>query len=598
MTGRSLFATFLIWAMGSLSVGVAQSPAQPPLGISVLDCQLAQPGATPGDPFQPFAVSEALRGKKALVLIFVEPHCPVCANYLSSLEKLMVPFKDEGVAWALVDASYQPSQKQVIANRPASLKIPYLFDENNQWAEKLKVDRVPCAIVADGGGKVRYRGRIDDQFAPGIARSKATQRDLAEAIQAVVTGKEVARPWTDTAGCLRTVAKTEKKSVPVAEMTWAGGVAKTIQTRCQGCHRPGEAGPFPLMTYQDTVAWADMIREVVEKKVMPPWHADSPPGHFVNDRRLTDLERNNLITWIDAGCPEGDMSRAPANPTYETGWRGGKPDKVFTMSREVSVPASYLFGAVGMPYQYVLSDETVDEDRWVKTIEVRPDQRAQIHHIIVFIIPEGKSFQETLRGGGDGFGGAMLGAYVPGDFPINYPEGMGKKLPKGAKLLFEMHYTPNGKAVVDRSSVGVTFTKEKPKHEVRTRSIANPRFRIPPGDPNHEVKSASRFDKPAVILSYSPHMHLRGKDFAFHLVNADKTRTQLLSVPRYDFNWQESYHLAKPLRVEKGQTIECIAHFDNSPGNPANPDPKKEVRWGEMTWDEMMIGFIDYYYES
>lgn len=588
----------MFFCLAGVSTLVASEP-QPPLGTSLLEMKLTEPGKDATQPGKEFSAAEVLRDKKALVLLFVEPHCPVCANYQSVIDRMMVQFKDMGVAWAVVDASFESTPESVIANRAeTSWKIPYLHDPKGKWADRLKVDRVPCVVVADSGGKVRYRGRVDDQFAPGIARAKANTRELDEALRAVLDGKEVVKAWSETAGCLRTITRTEKKPVPTAEMTWAGGIASIIQNKCQGCHRSGEAGPFVLMGYKDALAWSDMIKEVVQNKVMPPWHADSKPGHFVNDRRLEEVERQNLIAWVDAGCPEGDMTKAPANPKYETGWRAGKPEKVFTMGREVKVPASYLFGTMGMPYQYVLSEEVVAEDAWVKTIEVRPDQRAQIHHIIVFIIPEGEKFPDILRKSDDSFGGAMLGAYVPGDFPIVYPEGMAKKLPKGAKLLFEMHYTPNGKAVSDKSSVGVTFTKEKPKYEIRTRAIGNTRFRIPPGESNHMVKSATKFDKPAVILSYSPHMHLRGKDFSFDLVNKDKTRVNLLSVPKYDFNWQESYLLAQYQKVQPGQVIECIAHFDNSANNPANPDPKKEVRWGDMTWEEMMIGFIDYYYEK
>ncbi len=589
--------TLLFLCLGGLAIAADSPLTQPPLGTSLLDLKLFAPNKETNKPADEFSAAHTLREKKALVLIFIEPHCPVCVNYQAAVEKMMVQFKDDQVAWAVVDASFEATAEEIASHRAdTSWKIPYLHDPQGKWAERLKVDRVPCAVVADSGGKVRYRGRIDDQFAPGIARSKANTSELASALRAVIDGKDVAQAWTETAGCLRTVAR-PKKLVATAEMTWGGGVAAIIQNKCQGCHRPGEAAPFGLMNYKDAVAWADMIKEVVQNNVMPPWHAESKPGHFSNDRRLNEAEKKNLLAWIDAGCPQGDMAKAPANPNHETGWRAGKPDQVFTMGREVKVPASYLFGAMGMPYQYILGAETIKEDCWVKTIEVRPDQRGQIHHIIVFIIPEGAKFPDVLRSGPDSFGGAMLGAYVPGDFPIVYGEGFAKKLPKGAKLLFEMHYTPNGKAVVDRSSVGVTYAKEAPKHEVRTRSIANNRFRIPPGDANHEVKSATKFHKPAVIMSYSPHMHLRGKDFAMDLIDTDKTRTGLLRVPNYDFNWQESYHLAKFLRVQPGQVIECTAHFDNSANNPANPDPKKEVRWGDMTWEEMMIGFVDYYYE-
>lgn len=598
-TGNTMLRKLFVYtALMICCSPIFSADPKPPIGSSILDGKLPEPSAK-----SDFVFAEALRGKKAMVLLFLEPKCPVCQNYVPSIQRMGVRFKEDGVVWAAIDTTYENTPEEVASHaKELALGMPVLHDKDLTLTRKLAVDRVPCVVVTDAGGKVRYRGRIDDQFAPGVMRKSPTTNELVDAIKCVIDGKEVQNSYTTTAGCLITYHDKTRKAAPGAP-TWAGDVASIIYSKCQGCHRAGEAGPFPLTSLKETLAWTDMIREVVQNKVMPPWHADNAVGHFVNDRRLSEKELKTLIEWIDADCPEGDMTKAPAAPTHELGWRMGKPDKVYRMSKEVKVPAHYLFGAVGMPYQYIIGDEEVTEDRWVRAVEVRPDQRAQIHHIIVFVLPPGAKFPEAFQGGGgrrgnpDGFGAMMLGAYVPGDFPIFYPSGSAKKLAKGSKLLFEMHYTPNGKEVIDRSCVGVLFANEAPKHEIRTRSIANMRLRIPPEDANFEVKSISKFDKPAVIISYSPHMHLRGKDFAIDLISAEKDRTSLLRVPRYDFNWQESYHLGQFLKVPAGASIECIAHFDNSAGNPANPDPKKEVRWGNMTWEEMMIGFVDYYYE-
>ncbi len=588
------FFSMVCLLAGALSLPGAD--AKLPLGTSLLDIKLPEPLAKTA-----FVASDALRGKKALVFFFMEPQCPVCQNYVPSIKRMGVRFQESGVAWAAIDTTYGITADEIASHaKDLGLSIPLLQDKGLALTQKLGVDRIPCVLVADAGGKIRYRGRIDDQFSPGIMRKSPSTKELVDALDAVIEGREVETSWTKTAGCLVThhgKAKKAKEGAP----TWAGEVASIIQAKCQGCHRPGEAGPFPLTSLKETLAWTDMIREVIGNKTMPPWHADSTPGHFVNDRRLTEKEIQTLTDWIDSDCPEGDLSKAPANPVFNPGWRMGKPDEIFRMGEAVKVPTHYLFGAVGMPYQYILGEGEISEDRWVKAIEVRPDQRAQIHHIIVFVIPPGEKFPDFLakgerRSNPDKFGAMMLGAYVPGDFPIIFPKGAAKKLLKGSKLLFEMHYTPNGKAVVDRSSVGVQYQSEAPIHEIRTRAILNNRFRIPPGDGNHEVRSLTRFDKPAVIISYSPHMHVRGKDFTMDLLTPEKTRTTLLRVPHYDFNWQESYNLGKFLHIPAGYFVECIAHFDNSKENPANPDPKKEVRWGNMTWEEMMIGFVDYYY--
>lgn len=561
-----------------------------PLGAQVTD--LVLPEIATGKPWR-LAERARTANAKATVVAFIDSSCPVCQNHLAGLNKLTLEFEEKGLH--LVGIYSHPGDTVKVAEqhaRRAQLKFPVLRDDGGVWARKLAVDRIPCVLVLDPGLVVRYRGRIDDQFAPGVARSKPSTRDLRDAVAAVLDNRAVARPWTETLGCLLTYPV--QRAVVADAPTWNRDVAGIIQRACQDCHRPGEAAPFSLLAHEEAAAWADMIREVVKTDRMPPWHADAPAGHFVNERVLSAKDKATLLGWLDAGCPKG-MGDEPKPRSFVEGWRIGQPDKIIKMSKPVDVPAQFMLGLAGMPYQYVLADTTIDEDCWVSEIEVRPQSRAQIHHIIVFIVPEGKSFPGFLRGNSDGIGGGMLAAYVPGDVPVIYPEGQAKKLPKGAKLLFEVHYTPNGTPVTDCSSVGLKYAKGSVKHEVRTRAVLNRGFTIPAGDANYEVKSAKVFENGAVILSMSPHMHLRGKDFAIDLTVPGKSRVPLLRVPHYDFNWQESYILAKPLRVPPGSRIDCLAHFDNSKGNPANPDPDKEVRWGNMTWQEMMIGFVDYY---
>ena len=329
---------------------------------------------------------------------------------------------------------------------------------------------------------------------------------------------------------------------------------------------------------------------------MPPWHADAPLGHFKNDRRLTPDEKKTLLAWIDQGCPEGDAKDAPPPLKFVEGWRlGREPDEVLRMKKTVNVPARSLLG-LGMPYQYVEVGEPFREDKWVTGIEVRPEYRAVVHHIIAFVIPPGGTIFDVA---GREFGTHMLGAYVPGDQPILSPKEMARKLPKGSKLVFEVHYTPNGKAGTDRSMVGLLYAKEPPKYELHSEAIFNGRFAIPPGDPNHEVRSKHSFPQESTLLLLTPHMHLRGKAFRFELFTTGPDGTEqrevLLNVPKYEFNWQVSYALAKPRTIPAGARIECTAWYDNSAQNPFNPDPTRRIRWGNQTWNEMMIGFVSYY---
>jgi hypothetical protein len=322
---------------------------------------------------------------------------------------------------------------------------------------------------------------------------------------------------------------------------------------------------------------------------MPPWHAGHEYGPFANDRRLSAEERKTLLDWIDQGCAKGE-GEAPAGREFVEGWTIGKPDVVFHMKDEVSVPAKA--GPRGIPYIYSIVDTNFDEDKWIQAAQTRPGARDVVHHIIVYVLKPG----ERRMGGEDGIGNGFLVSYAPGDKPFYSPTGAAKKIPKGSRLVFQMHYTPNGKATKDRSYVGLIFAKEPPTHEMKTKAIANGRFSIPPGDDNHRVDSVATFRQDAIVYTLSPHMHLRGKDFEFRAVYPDGKKQTLLAVPRFDFNWQTTYHFEKPIKLPAGSRIECTAHFDNSEKNLNNPDPKARVRWGDQTWEEMMIGFVDYVY--
>jgi hypothetical protein len=322
---------------------------------------------------------------------------------------------------------------------------------------------------------------------------------------------------------------------------------------------------------------------------MPPWYADPEYGHFSNDRSLSKEDRETLLTWIKQSCPKGEERDLPPARRFSTDWSIGKPDVVFSMSKEFNVPAKG--GKNGIRYQYFVVQTNFDEDRWIQAAEARPGNRAVVHHILVYIREPGKERQRMRP---DGIGDGLLVAYAPGELPALFTPGTAKKVPKGATLLFQMHYTPNGIEQKDRSSVGLIFAKQTPKYEVFTRAVAQQRFAIPPGDDNHEVKSATVFSDDVRLMSLMPHMHLRGKDFEYRVTYPDGKSDILLRVPRYDFNWQSHYRLTKSLDLPAGTRLECTAHFDNSADNFNNPDARQRVFWGEQTWEEMMIGFVDY----
>ena len=375
-----------------------------------------------------------------------------------------------------------------------------------------------------------------------------------------------------------------------APVTFTKDVAPIIYEKCAACHRPGEIAPMPLLTYKQARPWARSIREKVLDRSMPPWHADPAHGRFRNDRSLSKKEIDTITAWVDTGAKEGNPNDLPALPEFHEGWRMGKPDVVLTMDKEFDIPSE---GAVR--YQYFYIPTNFKEDRWIQAAEVRPGNPAVVHHVIVFVVgPDVVSRRGILRDNGIS---GLVGT-APGEEPMVLPDGIARKVKAGSTLVLQMHYTPNGTAQKDRTSVGLIFSRKPVEKEMIGGAAMNRFFTIPAGADSHEVRSNYTFNEDARILHLMPHMHLRGKDYQFKLIYPDGASKILLSVPRYDFNWQTRYELAEPVFAPKGSRIECIAHFDNSPKNKWNPDPTKAIRWGQQTWDEMMIGFIGFVREG
>jgi peroxiredoxin len=530
-----------------------------------------------------------LQGKKAVVVLFLGTQCPINNAYLPRLAEMHKTYADKGVLFLAINANKQDSWEKIAAHaKEYALPFSVLKDSDYQATDLFGARRTPEAFVLDGSLKIRYQGRIDDQFGVGFQRPEPTRTDLRLALDEVLAGKQVTKAATPVAGCL--IGRTSKPPVADAAITYSKHVSRIIQNRCQECHRPDQVGPMPLMTYEDVASWSATIKEVVRDKRMPPWHADAKHhGQFANERALTQEEHTTLLKWVDLGCPRGNDQDLPPAKQFPDGWLIGQPDAVIEMPQEFKVPARAP--KTGVRYQNFMVKTNFNEDKWIQAAEAKPGNRGVVHHIIAYVGGgKGPEFAS------DGIGAGMLAAYAPGDLGYVYPSGAAKKLPKGATIRFQMHYTPNGVEGVDRSMVGLVFAKQPPKMEVKTKGISNFYFIIPPQDGNYEVRSEAAFKKDAVLYSFLPHMHLRGKDFKYDVVYPDGKTATLLSVPRYDFAWQATYHLKEPLQLPAGTKIKCLAHFDNSTNNPWNPDPTAKITFGEQTWEEMMIGFIDYAY--
>lgn len=363
-----------------------------------------------------------------------------------------------------------------------------------------------------------------------------------------------------------------------------------------------------FLDYKSTRPAAKAIKQAVATKKMPPWFADPSIGHWANDRSLPQKDIDTLVRWADSGAAEGSLADAPAPVKWTQGWTIPQPDMVVEMPSKFKVPAS---GEV--EYQYVVMPLNLTEDRWVQMAEARPgqDARQAVHHIIAYLrTPDSKWLRGEAQPGvpfvppkttpdgrprGDigGAGNEPLVIYSPGHGPGIYKPGTAKFVPAGSDIVLQLHYTTNGKEAMDQSRVGLIWAKEAPKQRVFTLAVSNSKFRIPPQDPNYKVDAAIPVRNDATILNFFPHMHLRGKAFEYRLKRADGTVIPLLKVNNYNFNWQLTYELAEPLRVSNGDRLEASGWFDNSPNNPFNPDPKAEVRWGEQSREEMMLGYFD-----
>lgn len=516
---------------------------------------------------------------RCLAIVFLGTECPIANQYLPALSELQQKYPAEKLQLIGVNANPSDTADEIAAHaQEFGINFPVLVDAEQSVLSLLGAKRTCEVFLLDQRRTLRYRGRIDDQFGYSYKRDQPGNTELTDALDAVLAGEAVATTETEAQGCLitRRLQVAEQQAVNYAEH-----VAPVLAKHCVDCHHPGTAAPFALTTYEAARDWSAMLREVVAERRMPPWHADERFDHFANSRRLTQTEIDTIIAWVEAGAPSGDLAQLPPAPAIEEGWRIGKPDVVFEMPEEFTVKAK---GEVR--YQYFVTPTNFTEDMWIQAGEARPGNRSVVHHIIVFARnPENHKEMEWIT------------STAPGAEPTIFPQGLGRKIPAGSELVWQVHYTATGKKEVDRSEVGFVFCKQPPEHHVRNHGIDNHRFQIPPQAENHAVESSYTVPRGAevMLLSMYPHMHLRGKSFEYFVKLPGQDEETLLSIPQYDFNWQNAYILEKPLRLPGGSRIRCVAHFDNSADNPANPDSSSTVTWGDQTWEEMMIGYVDYY---
>ncbi len=355
-------------------------------------------------------------------------------------------------------------------------------------------------------------------------------------------------------------------------------VAPILYANCLECHRAGEAAPMSLRSYDETRPWAKAIKDMVSTRKMPPWFADPNHGTFKNDARLSEAEIETIVRWVDAGAPQGDKKDVPPTPEFTTGWRLGEPDFVINLP-EVNVPAD---GGDYFPDLTFTAD--FPEERWIQAIEFRPSNIAVTHHVVIFM------------NGGVGMGGQfdVLGVWSVGTEPNVYPDGMGRRLQKGQRLMANMHYHPNGTPQKDQTRIGLHYGEGELKHEVRAALAGSFSLHVPANAANHEEAASWYVDRNIKIISLFPHMHLRGKDMRMTAAFPDGREDVLLNVPEYDFNWQLFYYPTEAISLPAGSRVDILAHYDNSAGNPNNPAPDRDVFFGTSTDDEMLFGIFEY----
>jgi len=527
---------------------------------------------------------------KGRVLLATSSSCPLSRKYASTLGRMESEWASRGFEFvfvAPVSSDPEPDLRAMAA--AAGWKGSVIRDASGELSKRIGLRSTTEAVVVDAAGTVVYRGAVDDQYGLGYARAEAREFPLQRAMEAVAAGGRPVLAATTAPGCtLESGGPIPPHPEPT--VTYHNRISRIVQTTCGECHHTGGPAPFTLETADDLISHAGMVRKQVEKGQMPPWFAVGDHSSWINDRSLPDEDRTDLLAWLAGKRPVGNPKDAPLAIPRSGEWMIGKPDVVYALPRAVEIPAGGI-----MPYQNIWIETGLTEDKWVTAVEIRPTAKAAVHHVLMFALPPGAKRSRSGDDGADETAG-FYAAYVPGNTHQIYPEGFAKPLVAGTRLRLQIHYTPYGTATNDRMQVALRFSPVPPRHRIHVVGIANPMIQIPAGAPNHEEVASLPVPREARLLGFLPHMHVRGKAFRYELVSPDGTAKTLLDVPRYDFNWQLGYRLAQPLTVKAGSRLRATAWYDNSRGNPANPDPTKPVKWGLQTYEEMMLGYVEYYF--
>jgi hypothetical protein len=519
----------------------------------------------------------------AIVIMVQGNGCPIVRNAWTDYSAVRDEYEAQGIPFYMLNANKQDDHDRIITEADNySYNLPILKDDTQLIAESLNITRTAeVLVISPEDWSIKYRGPVNDRLSYGQQRQSAKHHYLRDALDAVLAGNRIETRVRKTKGCLVNLPETKKRSEH-ALISYSDTIAPMLAENCAECHQKGGIGPWAMTGYDMIEGFAPMIREVVRTQRMPPWSADPKVGKFHNERRLSLEEQQTLVHWIEAGAPRGEGPDPLADRISDaTIWPLGEPDLIIE-APAFDVPASGI-----IDYQFPTALNPLDHDVWVKAVTVVPGDKTVVHHALV-----GSSETVTPPGKGDGddvFENYLIG-FVPGAESYTYPENTGVLVKAGGEFRFQMHYTTSGKATTDKTKLGLYFHDEPPAHHLRQQVAINFRINIPAHSDNHQEQAYFEFDHDATLYMLFPHAHYRGKSSEFAVIYPDGREETILSVPKYDFNWQHSYSLDTPLNIPAGSRLLHRTRYDNSSRNLANPDPDINVNWGLQSAEEMLYG--------
>lgn len=525
---------------------------------------------------------------KVRVVALFGSTCPVSKRFGPELARLEKDYAKRGVEFFFVVPIAEESNRD-ISKFTASHQLisPVLRDVDGSIARELCATTTTEAFVLDAANTLVYRGAVSDQYGLGFSKDAPSRAFLRDALDAVLEQRQPGITATSAPGCALDQPGT-RAPASAGKVTYHAHISRIIQHNCTSCHHDGGVAPFSLESYDEVIKNAGMIKKQVARGAMPPWFAAPLEGEtespWANDCSISPQDKQTLLDWLaSSDRPAGDPKDAPLPRIHPTDWTIGTPDLILQVPEPIAVKAEGT-----MPYVNIFLTNQLSEDRWVQAWEVLPSDRSVVHHAALNIMKKGSDkIPDVAR--------SFWAAYLPGNSARTYPPGFAKKLPAGARLHLEMHYTPNGKATKDQTRIGLVFAKSPPTHVVQMHSVRNTKINIPAGAADHVETASQTFKRDVHVLGLMPHAHLRGKSFRFELIQPDGKTETLLDIPRYDFNWQYCYDYAVPRVFPRGSTLRLTAVYDNSTANPANPDASQPVKWGLQSHEEMLIGYFQHF---